>query len=288
MEIYCADVHKWESCMSLKAMYNDLAGHYATADRFGSISNSHQAAIEQIRKEHLGLTPNYKVLDLGVGNGAFLQKLQTYMPASEFTGIDISSKMLARAKEALPLTTIEASATEASHHLPEQSQDLVLAHFINAYIPIHTLFNEANILTKPNGYFSMITTTYESFPVAQQHLAEFISQGSLLSSVVGHYYKAMVKNTTVASGLDELMHVFTQHQFEVIQHKRLSLPITLKDINELALFGIEGTWFLNSASMRMLPKNFLLQRLKRLFGHIFSFPYHDTHIVDVILAKKIK
>ncbi|MEX0914080.1 MAG: hypothetical protein WDZ57_03920 [Demequina sp.] len=52
------------------------------------------------------------------------------------------------------------------------------------------------------------------------------------------------------------------------------------------VFGIEGTWFLNSLSIRMLPKNFLLQRLKRLFSKIFTFPYEDTHIIDVVLAKK--
>lgn len=272
--------------MSLKAMYSEIAGNYATADRFGSISDSHLAAIAQIKKEHLGLRPHYKVLDFGVGNGTFLSKLRTCMPEADFTGIDISKEMLARARQALPLTVIEGSATEASHYLPHHSQDLVLAHFVNAYIPIHTLFHEADLLTRSNGYFSLITTTYESFPVAQQHLADFIAQGSILSSVVGHYYKAMVKNTTVASGLDELLRVFAQHKFNVVEHQRLRIPIILKDIDELALFGIEGTWFLNSISMRMLPKNFLLQRLKRLFGQIFTFPYHDTHIIDVVLAKK--
>jgi ubiquinone/menaquinone biosynthesis C-methylase UbiE len=272
--------------MSLKAMYNKIAGRYATADRFGSISYSHNAAITQIKTEHLGTRPHYKVLDLGVGNGAFLEKLKPYMPEADFTGIDISTSMLARARQALPLTAIEGNATEASRYLPHHSQDLVLAHFINAYIPIHTLFNEADLLARANGYFSLISTTYESFPVAQQQLADFIAQGSLLSSVVGHYYKAMVKNTTVASGLVELMHAFAQHQFKIIQHQRLCIPITLQNIDELVLFGIEGTWFLNSISMRMLPKNFLLQRLKRLFGQIFTFPYHDTHIIDIILAKK--
>ncbi len=277
---------KLETYMSLKAMYNEIAGNYATADRFGSISDSHSTAIAQIKQAHLGLRPHYKVLDFGVGNGAFLAKLRPLMPQADFTGIDISTEMLARARKKLPLTAIEASATEASHYLPPHSQDLVLAHFINAYIPIHTLFNEADLLTRANGHFSLISTTYESFPVAQQYLADFIAQGTLLSTVAGHYYKAMVKNTTVASGLDELLLAFSQHQFKVIQHQRLHIPITLQNIDELALFGIEGTWFLNSLTMRMLPKNFLLQRLKRLFGQIFTFPYHDMHIIDIILAKK--
>jgi hypothetical protein len=95
-----------------------------------------------------------------------------------------------------------------------------------------------------------------------------------------------VKNTTVAANNEELMLAFKQHQFEVIDHQRLEIPITLNNIDELALFGIEGTWFLNTLSIRMLPKNFLIQRLKRLFSKIFTFPYHDTHIIDVVLAKK--
>lgn len=272
--------------MSLKAMYNEIAENYVTANRFGAISQSHLVAIEQMQKFYLGMKPHYKVLDLGVGDGTFLKKLQPAMRLAEFTGIDVSPEMLKRAKELLAVITIECSAAQASKFLPPHSQDLILAHFINAYIPMDVLFNEAKLLTRANGHFSMITTTYDSFPVAQQQLAEFISQDSILSSVVGHYYKAIVKNTTVAANNDELMLAFKQHQFEVIDHQRLEIPITLNTIDELALFGIEGTWFLNTLAIRMLPKNFLIQRLKRLFSKIFTFPYHDTHIIDVVLAKK--
>lgn len=272
--------------MTLKGMYNSIAKNYETANRFGSISESHKVAIEQIQEYLPELHPHYKVLDLGVGDGTFLKQLYDVLPKAEMTGIDLSSNMLRLARQKLPLTTIEASATEADHYLPPHSQDLVLAHFINAYIPINTLFNQAKILTRANGYYSMITTTYESFPVAQQQLAEFIAEDTLTSSVVGHYYKAIIKNTTVAAGLDELLYTFKKHQFNVVAHKRLEIPITLYNIEELANFGIEGTWFLNSLTIRMLPKNFLLQRLKRLFGRIFTFPYHDKHIIDVVLARK--
>ena len=71
-----------------------------------------------------------------------------------------------------------------------------------------------------------------------------------------------------------------------MEHKRLQIPITLNSIDELLLFGIEGTWFLNSLSVKILPRNFLLQRIKSVFSKIFTFPYQDTHIIDVILAKK--
>ena len=272
--------------MSLKDMYDDLAGQYDMADRFGSITESHRAAIAQIQCVTSLDRPDTRVLDLGVGDGAFLKKLSQGMSGAEFTGVDVSGEMLKRAEQALALTTIEASATDVQKFLPPHSQDLVLAHFINAYIPIQALFDSVRALTRANGYFSFITTTYDSFPVAQQYLADFIAEGTLLSSVVGHYYKSILKNTTVASGEKELFDVFKQHDFEILEHKRFHLPVVLNNIDELALFGIEGTWFLNSLSIRMLPKSFLLQRLKRLFDRIFTFPYCDTHIIDVILAKK--
>jgi ubiquinone/menaquinone biosynthesis C-methylase UbiE len=272
--------------MTLKAMYNNIANTYDVANRFGSISQSHAVAIDQIKDFHLGMRPEYKVLDLGVGNGAFLSKLEQSLPNATFTGLDVSTEMLRIASKTLPLVAIEANAADAHKFLPLHSQDLVLAHFINAYIPIETLFSQAKLLTRANGHFSLITTTYDSFPLAQQQLADFIAEDSLLSNVVGHYYKSIVKNTTVAAGLDELLSSFRNHQFETIAHQRLEIPIILNDIDELANFGIEGTWFLNTLTIRMLPKHFLIERLKRLFSKIFTFPYHDTHVIDVVLAKK--
>lgn len=273
--------------MPLKAMYQKLAQRYEIANRFGSIHDSHRCAINQIIQHHLGENPRYKVLDLGVCNGSFLEKLKPYMPLAEFTGIDISKEMLQCAEQTISLKTIEGTAARASQYLPLHSQDLVLAHFINAYISIHDLFNQASLLTSNNGYFSLITTTYDSFPIAQQQLATFIAQDSLISSIVGHYYKAMVRNSTVAANENELMRSFEKYQFQVIDHQRLHIPITLNTIDELTLFGIEGTWFLNTLPIRMLPKHFLIQRLKRLFNRIFTFPYQDTHIIDVVLAKKV-
>jgi ubiquinone/menaquinone biosynthesis C-methylase UbiE len=272
--------------MTLKAMYNDIADQYNMADQFGSITTSHQSAIAQIDKFLPASRANFRVLDLGVGDGAFLNQLNQLLPHAALTGVDVSEEMLKRAKERLDLTTIETSATDVGNFLPAHSQDLVLAHFINAYMPMPALFESARKLTKANGYFSFITTTYDSFPVAQQYLADFIAEGSLLSSVVGHYYKSVLKNTTVAPGETELLQAFGDYDFEVLEHQRFRIPIVLNDIDALALFGIEGTWFLNSLSIRMLPKSFLLQRLKRLFERIFTFPYHDTHVIDVVLAKK--
>lgn len=169
--------------MPVKAIYNTIASQYATADCFGSITESHHTAIQQIKQASFDYNPDIKVLDLGVGDGAFLRKIKPLFPTAELTGIDVSGEMLKRARADLFLNTIEASAAQATQYLPLHSQDLILAHFINAYVPIPILFKQAEMLTRKNGHFSMITTTYESFPVAQQHLADFIARESILSKI---------------------------------------------------------------------------------------------------------
>lgn len=272
--------------MTLKGMYNKISEQYEIADSFGSISQSHKVAIRQISDQSSAFKDKARILDLGVGDGAFLNKLKPIFPNAEMTAIDLSPSMLKLAQEKLDLTAIECSATEADQYLPAHSQDLILAHFINAYIPIHDLFMQAHRLARANGYFSMITTTYDSFPKAQQHLAEFIAEDNYISSIVGHYYKNIVQNTTVAASKEELLNTFAEHEFKIVSHQRIEIPIVLNDVEALASFGIDGTWFLNTLSIRMLPKNFLLNRLKRLFHRIFTFPYQDKHIIDVVLAKK--
>lgn len=272
--------------MTLNVVYKACEPNYAVADRFGSITQSQKAAISQIHQFHLGMRPHYKILDLGVGNGDFLDKLKQNCPNATFTGVDISPEMLKKARATMPLVTIEANVADIHKYLPLHSQDLVLAHFINACIPINTLFEQASLLTKASGNFSLITTTYDSFPFAQQALADFIAKDTIMSRVVGHYYKAIVKNTTVSANIDSLMDTFKQYDFTVIAHHRIEIPIILENIDDLAHFGLDGTWFLNSLSIRMLPKSFIIDRIKRLFSRIFTFPYQDKHIIDVVLAKK--
>ncbi len=272
--------------MFVKTMYNTIASQYDMADCYGAISRSHQCALEQIHQVQLNERDHCKILDLGIGDGAFLRKLNKHLPKADYTGIDVSREMLKRASESMKFTAIEASAAEASQYLPQHSQDLVLAHFINAYIPTHILFSQAQKMMRANGLFSVITTTYESFPVAQKFLADFISKGSILSNIVGHYYKAVVKNTPVAMNEESLLKSVREHQFEVIDHQRIKIPMTINNIEELENFGIEGGWFVNTLSIPVIPKNFLLQHIRKTFEKMFTFPYHDTHIIDVLLAKK--
>jgi ubiquinone/menaquinone biosynthesis C-methylase UbiE len=275
--------------MSLKTSYNNIAESYmSSADRFGAITQSHEAAIAQIEQLHLEASPYYKILDLGVGDAAFLAKLKKKLPLAKFTGIDLSPGMLKRAQAALDLTTIEASAVEASQHLSHNSQDLVLAHFINAYVPIDPLFQEANGVTREGGHFSMITTTYESCPLAQQQIATFFAKNSFIRCLAKLYYNAVIKHTTVAANSEALLQTFSKYHFQVVAHHRLYIPIKFTTVDELISFGIEGGWFVNVFSIPILPKKFVIRQLKHFLSKILTFPYEDRQVIDIVLACKKK
>lgn len=275
--------------MSLKTIYDKIAHQYATANLFGAITESHACAIKQILASGINKHDNMHVLDLGVGDAAFLKKISVFLSQGIYTGVDISKNMLQIAQDNLPqLIAIEQSSDNVHLSIPMHTQDLILAHFMNAYIPIDTLFNQVDFLLAPSGYFSYITTTYDSFPIAQQSLAKFINADSIWSSIVGHYYKSIVKNTMVALNLTALFNAFDLHKFDIVKHQRLEIPILLNNINELERFGVEGTWFLNAMNIniRLLPRALVMKKMRQLLTKIITFPYSDTHIIDVILARK--
>jgi ubiquinone/menaquinone biosynthesis C-methylase UbiE len=272
--------------MELSKHYNEIADNYAIADKFGAISQSHDVAIKQLATFIPPSQTSINICDLGIGTGHFLEKIQAIYSNSVLTGIDISPRMIALAKKRVEFNAIESTIVDAAKHLPYHSQHLIIAHFINAYVPINQLFSEVKKLSSPNGYFSFVTTTYDSFPVAQQLLAEFIASSHFLGPLVGHFYKTIVAKTTVASNKEQLLNTFGQYDFTILSHKRITIPIEIKNVDELARFGIDGTWFLNSLSIMLIPKSILIKRLKRIFNRIFDFPYKDTHIIDIIIAEK--
>ena len=274
--------------MSLKMMYDEVADGYATeSNRFGSISKSHECAIQQISKIYLDKNSSLKMLDLGVGDGAFLQKLHLLFPNTSFTGMDISAGMLKLAKTSLPqMTTIEASASVANQVLPHASQSLVLAHFINAYIPIDTLLSQVHSLLESEGYFSFITTTYDAFPNGHKKLKEYIAKNSLFSKILRYFYRNGVKNTTVAKNQKELIQKLKKHQFEIVDHQRLNISLSFNNIDELRSFAVEGGWFLNALDKTFIPQKFAIKMARPIINHNLAFPYEDIHCIDVVLARK--
>ncbi len=275
--------------MSLIASYYDniSKNYYNTADIFGVLSQScHTAAQQALGSELLSHPHHLRILDLGVGDGTFLKLMHQNIPNAELTGIDVSKEMLKIAQLQVPFHSIQCSAADADKHLPIHSQDLIIAHFISAYVPVRILFQQAKTMSKANGYFSFVTSTYESFPESQTQIANFVAQDTLIGNLVGHYYKSILSRTPVASGMDEIHQLIEEFDFKLVHHQRIEIPIYFEDIEKLTEYAIHGGWFFNLLPETSFAKDFILERIKRFVARILKFPHRDTQVIDVLLLKK--
>src|SRR5262249_18365247 len=119
-----------------------IASHY-DRDPQSVIGDSLDRAIAQILKVQRGGDDGapLKILDVGMGTGRFLEKLnaRTGRPIQPF-GLDLSEKMVDVARLRLPeLTAVVDDAANLDDHFQSDSFDLVSTHFVTGFVPLGTL-----------------------------------------------------------------------------------------------------------------------------------------------------
>lgn len=147
-------------------------------ERFG-INHSDESAAKALRgvEELLGqrLTSGDSVLDVGCGTGWFAAGLQRAAPEVEVYGLDLSSGMLGRAREAGATNLIQGDAT----HLPlaDDSIDLVVGRGVLHHLPepVAALTEWRRVL-KPSGALALSS---EPTPTVESHGAVLV-KGLLL------------------------------------------------------------------------------------------------------------
>lgn len=271
----------------MKSAYNKIAQTYLNlGDRFGSFSRSHDTAFKQIIEK--GAFPQnsaLRIVDLGVGNGTFLARLDTHFQNADFTGFDISEEMLKIAQKNLPqMQAVRGSASFASSHLKKESQSLVLAHFINAYVSSEVLFSQAKTILEPNGLFSYIGTSEESFSELKTGVELYISRNSISSCLLAHFYRRAVKKTLVPHNALNLMQ---DSGFDVVSNARLEIPVRFDSVDEFMAFGVDGSWFLNAFNVPIVPDRIIAAGLRYFVQRVFQFPLETRHVIDVVLGRKI-
>lgn len=117
-------------------------------------------AVHQII-EHYDDRPVECALDLALGTGNSFIDLERYIYIKHRTGNDISSEMLKQAESKIKgrIRLICEDAKNIQSHIPANSQDLILCHYLFSYLDINEIFHTAFKLLKPDGVLSMATTT---------------------------------------------------------------------------------------------------------------------------------
>ena len=134
-------------------------------DPFQLVASSNDLAFSVV-EEHV---PSPKVaLEIGCGTGDNLLRLRHLYPNTKLVGLDSSAPMLAVARQKLQFHSIQADALAVRRYFTPASLNLVLIHFVLAYVPAGELLPSVAGLMQSDGYCSVVTTTLENFPRLRQ------------------------------------------------------------------------------------------------------------------------
>ena len=122
-------------------------------NKYGKILST--KSFENLAKVAAGYSPA-KILEIGIGQGIFYEKLKKEIPQMEYTGIEASDTMYDEAKKK-GINAIKCFVPPFPAELERNGFDMVvmfnvLEHFVN-YREVLEVMNGVSELLKPNGKF---------------------------------------------------------------------------------------------------------------------------------------
>lgn len=120
----------------------------------------HARALYPLLMEQLGQIPRERVLDLGCGTGALLAQMSDRWPAGTYTGLDLSSEMVAVAKDRLSgrATVLQGDAEYLP--FPDRSfQVVVCCDSFHHYPSPGRALEQIHRVLEPGGVFLLADAT---------------------------------------------------------------------------------------------------------------------------------
>lgn len=274
--------------MKLANSYNKIANAYdENSDAFNLLTSSRFSALQEILMRLDGDQGPNRILDLGIGSGAFLAQLKEKFPDTQFAGVDIAKKMLAIASKRIPgLEAIESSIADISPANIKGQFDLMIAHFVLAYVDINTLLEKAQLFLSEGGMISIVTTTHESFPNFQEQIRHQLLKNSLQSRIIRKIYKTGIKKTSVPRSYEAIKVAALENNLEIINRQQISTDILFQNATEMTDFAVKGGWLLNALDYPFLPTTASYNLVRNYFNRTIRFPWEDKHIVESVLLQK--
>lgn len=253
--------------MDIGQIYDDTVADHYDRDQHGLLGGARNRFFEQIRV-HLSQTKVNKVLDLAVGTGESLAPLRTMFPGAALSGVDLSARMLEIARTKLDFQAIHDDVNNAAEHFARESFDLILMHFLTTFIDGAKVVRESSDLLKSGGYYSIVSTTYEAFPLLRELSLKVVSKEFLDQAS-----PAPQDTDTIAAFLrDAGLEIVACEQFE----KEISFP----NFFELFEFAQKSGFFTHILAQVDASKVSEFQNLD------LPFPMVDRYKAAVVLARK--
>ena len=265
-----------------RRVHDAVARHYNSED--GIIATKNRLVVDALLRRFGDRAAPLNVVDLGVGDGALLAHLQALPQPLSMTGLDISPAMLKRAAERVPLTAVLASAEHAAAHLPAARFDLVLAHFILAYVRPPVLLAQARALLAPQGLLSLVGTTTEGgapyYAALDKHFHR--SRHPLKRAIGWAADRALARSHMPSDGL-ALQSDIEDAGLQVLARQTLRIPISFESPQAAYRFGIDEGWAVNILAMPGVPLP-VAKSVARYGLRQCDYPFTVTQVIEIFEA----
>ncbi len=242
----------------------------ATYDRdvFGLLAGGRELALSQLTD----LWPSSQaplVVDLGVGTGDGLLGVWRQAPQARLTGIDVSAQMLAEAESKVPAAVlVPDDARRVAAHVGAGRADLVLVHYLTTYVDVGDLLARVVEVLRPGGLLSLVSTTYEAFPVLAAAAAELVGEEGLRRLNPAPESAEVLRSALAVAGL------------EVLRDDMFEAQVSFDSLAELVRWGRQSGFLTHV--LDGLP-GAATARLPQLEPR---FPVVDRYRAVVLLARK--
>jgi len=266
---------------TIQRQYDEVIAHHYDRDPHRVIARSLDRALEQLMwpgrlAHHDDLL---RVLDLGVGTGAFLNRLREQVGRIRPYGIDISEKMIDIARNRLP--DLEAEVDDAAHldrHFVGEQFDVVCTHFVTGFVPARVLAPMIHGRLAPGGFWSIVGGTKEGFPILRQK-----AQGRLTRCLLGGRTPNVQEMVVYPADRRELTSVLIDHDMAIVAAETFHPAVLFKNFADFMNFAYYGGWltpFIESLGLHQA------NAVLRTTLNTFFFPVRDHHSIEIVLAQK--
>lgn len=264
----------------LSKLYNRIATTY-DSDWNGIYRDSREININQIVKR-LESKTIVSALDLAVGTGNVFHELSKRVDIECCIGNDISTGMLDQAKQKLngSFVSICDDALNIERHIPRQSQDLILCHFIFSYVDPNDILERAYRLLKPGGLISIASSTQQA--LVEIHRDHFPKAGKLLA------VDASLGRSYTPGSHQELCEIVNRHGFEILENEQYQKETSFCSFDDVSDWAMGSGW-----AAQYFDRYYWVKRLgarawfasAKLLYQPF-YPVKATNDISLILARR--
>lgn len=269
--------------MSIEELYDKVAKTYNQEISLEVLAKANDFAFEMMKPYE---DARRSLLALGIGDGMHVDAYKKTYPNIEISGLDISKKMLLKAKESLQCDIYHGDIANASQLIQDKRFSYVMAHFVCAYVSPDVVLREAHALLAPGGYVSVVNNTFESFPMLWALYEKFMSKKSLIRHRVRAHVEKAISTVHAPKNIETLKAEFESKGFEIVDIKYQGIDICLESYQECYDFFINGGWFLSGLVHPFVPERALRFIFQQMITLHFALPYQDTLKIAVVIGKK--